>query len=1544
MPPLISGGWRLHEPPTHRGPVCDPTWSYDREAMPSQWLAVTAGSDSRAHARQLRQSWERLLAFRELKSEPRPELTGGLRQPIVESWKRSLDTGLDPVDLLAPLEADPDEMHERWVEHPLGSLAHVLLARLGDIARDSESLIVVSDASGLLLHIEGPDSLRTQAAEMNFVEGAQYSETAAGTNGIGTVLAADHALQVFASEHFNERHHGWSCSGAPVHDPVSGRVLGVVDLSSPWQRDDPLSLEFPTAAAQALEQCLADARLHSDARLRRRYADLATRTTDLLVSPDGYVLAGERLAAQPRPLTIPEGGGEIVLGDGSFAAAEPLGNGEAYLVRRIGRSAVGAAPTKVPERADSGPLSADPGRRAVGAYFEAALDCVIMADASGRVVEFNPAAERTFGYSRDEALGRSLAELIVPPSLRDRHSTAFARFIETGQGTTLGRRLELTGMRADGSEFPVELALGQIEGEPLLICGALRDLSAAKQAERHLRELAEEQAALRRVATLVARESSPQQLFTVVAEQVARLIDVPLVRLVRYESDGSAAELIGGLGESVDPLALGARWQLDGPGVLASVWRSGLPARLDDYTDLPGEAAAVVRQAGMRSAVASPITVQGRLWGAIAVLSPRREPLPENAEARLADFTELVATAIANADSRAAIARLADEQAALRRVATLVARRVRPADIFSAVSEEVQRLFGLREETLDVATVVRFDPGPQFTLVGAAKSIEGLPLGTRWEPNDLYVSTRVHRTGRFARVEEADLVSAGGPDAETLRRQGLISQVASPIIVEGRLWGAITVNTGARLPPDTEERLERFTDLVATAIANTESRTELAASEGRARKLAEEQAGLRRVATLVARESLPEELFAVVAEEVGRVMNAPLVAVARYEPDGSAIQLVGGWSEGVLPVPIGGRHLLDGPSSFASVWQTGKPARIGDSTDSPGEIAAARRQAGLNSSVASPILVEGRLWGAISVASSEPLPEDTDARLPDFTELVATAIANSEARDNLRRLAGEQAALSRVATLVAKGATGDVLFEAVAREVAGLFGVGMVSIDRYENGESIVLASLGVPEFPVGSRWPLDGPGVRTLVYKTGRPARVDDFSEVAGTAPATARANDIQSAVGVPIVVDGKVWGVLGIGSRQGELLLGDVEQQLAAFTELVSTAIANSDARDHVSRLLDEQFALRRVATLVAEGASPEQLFSAVAREVAGVIGIPVVGVHRYEPDATFTMVGAAGDSTFTVGSRWPIEEEGLAGMILASGRPARKDDYSTMPGPVGAAVRDDGMVSMVGVPIEVDGTIWGFMVAGGRPGEAIPAGSEKHLARFTELVATAVSNATMRAELTASRARVIAAADEARRRIERDLHDGAQQQLVTLVLGLRSAERRVPTGLEEIRADVGRFADGLTSVVEELREMSRGIHPAILTEGGLPSAFEALALRSSVPVKLNVRCDDRLPDEVEVAAYYVVSEALTNAARHAGASHVQIDLHVDEETLRLSILDDGSGGADPSAGSGLIGLKDRVEALGGTIAVNSPPGNGTRLDVEIPLLASCGLLEVR
>jgi len=232
-------------------------------------------------------------------------------------------------------------------------------------------------------------------------------------------------------------------------------------------------------------------------------------------------------------------------------------------------------------------------------------------------------------------------------------------------------------------------------------------------------------------------------------------------------------------------------------------------------------------------------------------------------------------------------------------------------------------------------------------------------------------------------------------------------------------------------------------------------------------------------------------------------------------------------------------------------------------------------------------------------------------------------------------------------------------------------------------------------------------------------------------------------------------------------------------------------------------------------------------------------------------------------------------------------------------------------------------------------LPLDTEARLASFTELVATAISNAENLAELTASRARVVAAADETRRRIERDLHDGAQQRLVSLGLALHAAQTAVPPQLGELEGELAHVAEGLASVLDDLQEMARGIHPAILAQGGLGPALKTLARRSSVPVELDVRAAARLPERVQVAAYYIVSEALTNAAKHAHASVVHVDADMAGRALRLRVRDDGAGGADPTRGTGLVGLKDRVEALGGTITVHSPAGAGTSLDVELPLV---------
>src|SRR3954467_6208021 len=602
--PSTLGATTPSRPPVRRRHERSPGSGPRRMMIPSMaspWPAVEAGTDLLARARQIQRSWESLLVGGAVDPELPPRATAGMRPMIVESWRRVLATGLDPTDLLPAIEADPYEMRERWLEHPLGLLRHVLIEPLQMLAEESNSIVQVTDPSGLTLFLGGPDGLKELAAEMNLVEGARCSETVNGTNGVGTALAENHPVQVFGFEHFSHHHREWVCSGAPIHDPVSGRLVGVIDLTSPWKIAHPRSLELVTTAARTTEQCLLEERRDQDARLRRRYCDLAAKSTDLLVNREGYALTGYD-SANPNPLDIPEGGGEFAMDDGSIALAEPLGQGEAYVVRRRARRRAGAERGQALGRAEGR------AREHLSAYLEAAIDCVIMADAAGRIVEFNPAAERTFGYSRKEALGRTMAELIVPPSLRERHTAAFDRFVKTGEGSMLGRRVELTGMRADGSKFPVELALSQVEAEPVLICGALRDISATKRAENHLRELAQEQAALRQVATLVAYESSPERLVAVVAEQVARVFDVPLVRLIRYEP--TAAVVVGGFSEGNDaPFPIGSRWQLDTPGLLATIRQTGHAARVEDYTERPGDGAGAVRAAGMRCAAGSPIVV-----------------------------------------------------------------------------------------------------------------------------------------------------------------------------------------------------------------------------------------------------------------------------------------------------------------------------------------------------------------------------------------------------------------------------------------------------------------------------------------------------------------------------------------------------------------------------------------------------------------------------------------------------------------------------------------------------------------------------------------------------------------------------------------------------------------------------------------------------------------------------------------------------------------------------------------------------------------------
>jgi PAS domain S-box-containing protein len=1538
--------------------------------MPSPWVAVEAGTDLLARARQIQRNWDRLLGEGGLAPELPPEATAGLRPRILESWRRTLATGLDPTDLLAPIEADEPEVRERWLEHPLGSAAHVLASQLRAVAEETRSLVVVTDASGLLLHVDGADWLKDRAREMNLLEGARYSETTDGTNGIGTALAAEHALQVFAFEHFNQRHHEWICSGAPVHDPLSGRIVGLIDLSSLWKIAHPRSLELVTTAAKTVDRFLSDIQRDRDARLRRRYSYLMTRSTDLLVNRSGYVLDGD-VPTRAKPLDVPESGGEIAMDDGSLAVAEPLGQGEAYLVRRVASRRAGAAQHEALVRAEGrgrGPArkraapsrardpvcageveSGLPGPRAgehLSAYLDAAIDCVIVADASGQIVEFNPAAERTFGYSREEALGRTMAELIVPPSLRERHTAAFARFVKTREGSLLGRRVELTGMRADGSEFPVELALSQVEAEPVLICGALRDISGAKQAENHLRELAEEQAALRQVATLVAYESSPDRLVAVVAEQAARVFDVPLVRLIRYEP--TAAVVVGGFSEGDDePFPIGSRWPLDTPGLLATIRQTGRAARVEDYAQRPGDGAAAVRAAGMRSAVGTPIVVGGRVWGAIVLLSPRLGSLPEDAGARLADFTDLVATALANAESRAALSELAAEQAALRRVATHVAREASPVELLVTVAQEVARVLDV-----EAVGILRFEPDETATLVAQSDTPwDPPPLGTRFTLEGENVVTAVFRTREAARLD--DWAKATGPVAEMARVLGIRSSVATPIVVEGRLWGTLIAVTSQSepIPRETDSRIGEFTELVATAIANAGARDELST-------LVEEQAALRRVATLVARGVSPEEIFSAVTNEMAQLFGSPQACVGRFEPDGSAMVVVG-VSDGIRGISIGSRWALEDYMASTGVYRTGHPVRVerSDLEHVSGPMADVLREIGVVSNVGAPIFVEGKRWGFVTVTDvNKRLPADAEKRLEKFAELVATAIANAESRSELatsearaRKLADEHAALRRVATLVAEGAKSEAVFSAVAHEVAHVFGVQHVTVCRYEPDTTLVLSSFEAPEpgaapppFPAGRRLPLDVPSLPASIYHTGEPVRIDEFTASRGLY-AVARQAGLTAAVGVPIVVDGTVWGAINIASTKNERFPPDAEERLARFTELVATSVSNATMRGELAaseararKLAEEQASLRRVATLVAEGPAPTEVFDAVIAEVGRLLGAAQIGLARYENEHEISVLAIRGQSNeiLRAGVRLPLDGDSVNARILRTGRSARINFAEQGSGCIAEVLRRDDVNATVGAPIVVNGAVWGMIGASWRGNDQPPADAEERLAQFAELLATAVSNAVMRTELAASRARVIAAADESRRRIERDLHDGAQQQLVTLAVALQRAQARIPSTLEDVRADVGRVADGLTGAVNELRDLSRGIHPAILTEGGLSPALKALGRRSEVRVKLEIGFEHRLPDQVEVAAYYTVSETLTNASKHANATRAWVCLRVEDDTLLLSVRDDGVGGADASRGSGLTGLRDRIEALGGTIQIESQTGRGTLIEVEIPI----------
>jgi PAS domain S-box-containing protein len=374
--------------------------------------------------------------------------------------------------------------------------------------------------------------------------------------------------------------------------------------------------------------------------------------------------------------------------------------------------------------------------------------------------------------------------------------------------------------------------------------------------------------------------------------------------------------------------------------------------------------------------------------------------------------------------------------------------------------------------------------------------------------------------------------------------------------------------------------------------------------------------------------------------------------------------------------------------------------------------------------------------------------------------------------------------------------------------------------------------------------------------------------------------------------------------------------------------------EAELSLRQMADEQAALRRVATAVAAELPPQRVFGLITEEVGRLLGARIANMLRYEGDGTATVVGAwsEGYETVPVGDVVVLDGQTAASAIWQTARPARIDNYDGLTGELAASLRARGIRASAGAPVSLAGGLWGAVLMSSL-GDPFPPGTEHRVARFAELAGQAIANAQAREELAASRARLVEAGDAERRRLERNLHDGAQQRLVATSLTVRMAARRA-NGDPALKAMLDRAGDELALALEELRELARGLHPAVLTDHGLRAAIEAVADRAPLLVELEVALEDRLPESAEAAVYFVVCEALTNVAKYARASQARVRVGRAEGLARVEVTDDGVGGADESGGSGLCGLRDRVEALGGHLTVTSPVGAGTAVRAELPV----------
>jgi signal transduction histidine kinase len=389
-----------------------------------------------------------------------------------------------------------------------------------------------------------------------------------------------------------------------------------------------------------------------------------------------------------------------------------------------------------------------------------------------------------------------------------------------------------------------------------------------------------------------------------------------------------------------------------------------------------------------------------------------------------------------------------------------------------------------------------------------------------------------------------------------------------------------------------------------------------------------------------------------------------------------------------------------------------------------------------------------------------------------------------------------------------------------------------------------------------------------------------------------------------------------------------------------IAAAALALENARLQVElrSRLEEQAALQRVATLVAQMGPADTIFAAVTEEVGRLLGARTANMVRFDGGTVAKVVGGWSDIPgrfVPVGAEIHLDSPTALTLVLRTGQPARVDDYSALTGAYAIRLRElIGVKAAVAAPIRVGGRLWGGVsVSTIDDDPPPPADAEQRIDAFAELVSQAIANTESQRELVASRARIVQASDDSRRRIERDLHDGAQQRLISVALGIRLARAGVADPETTAQALDACSAD-LALALQELRELARGIHPAVLADRGLRPALISIAERSTTPVEIVCGFEERLPAPHEAALYFTASEAIANVAKHAQASRVVVQVERDTERVAIEIRDDGVGGVDPARGAGVRGLADRIEALGGSLVVSSSPGVGTTIRAVVPL----------